>query len=60
MDEISFWSVAGVDSRHVPVFGGAADQRKDVQGGFFKTYGVFTVDEFTTQVVIWNLSTPPS
>ncbi len=60
MDEISFTSVAGVDSRHVPVFGDAADQRKDVQGGFFKTYGVFTVDEFTTQVVIWNLSTPPS
>ncbi len=60
MDEISFTSVAGVDSRHVPVFGDAADQRADVQGGFFKTYGVFTVDEFTTQVVIWNLSTPPS
>ncbi len=60
MDEIRFTSVAGVDTRHVPVFGDAADQRADVQGGFFKTYGVFTVDEFTTQVVIWNLATPPS
>jgi len=58
MDSITFYNVAGVDARHVPVFGADASQRSDVQGGYFKTYGVFVVDKFTTQTVIWNLSTP--
>ena len=58
MDNISFYNVAGVDAMHVPVMGADASQRSDVQGGFFKTYGVFVVEKLNTQVVIWNLSTP--
>lgn len=58
MDNISFYNVAGVDARHVPIMGADASQRSDVEGGYFKTYGVFVVEKFNTQVVIWNLSTP--
>ena len=58
MDNISFYNVAGVDSRHVPIMGADASQRSDVEGGYFKTYGVFAVEKFNTQVVIYNLSTP--
>ena len=58
MDNISFYNVAGVDTRHVPIMGADASQRSDVQGGFFKTYGSFVVEKFNTQVVIWNLSSP--
>ena len=58
MDHIKFYNVSGVDTRHVPIMGADASQRSDVEGGYFKTYGVFVVDKFNTQVVIWNLSTP--
>ncbi len=58
MDVIFFWNVAGVDVRHVPITGADASQRSDVFGGYYKTYGVFTVESFNTHVVIWNLSTP--
>ncbi len=58
MDNISFRNVAGVDSRHVPIMGADASQRSDVEGGYFKTYGVFVVSKFNTQVVIYNLTTP--
>jgi len=58
MDNINFYNVAGVDLRHTPVIGASATQRSDVEGGWFKTYGVFVVEKFNTQVVIWNLASP--
>src|SRR3990167_11293818 len=58
MDNISFYNVAGVDARHVPIMGADASQRSDVQGGYFKTYGIFAVEKFNTQIVVWNLSAP--
>lgn len=58
MDNISFYNVAGVDTRHVPILGSDTSQRSDVEGGYFKTYGVFVVEKFNTQVVIWNLASP--
>ncbi len=58
MNHISFYNVAGVDVRHVPIVGADASQRSDVEGGYFKTYGIFVVDKFNTHVVIWNLSAP--
>ena len=58
MDNISFYNVAGVDARHIPVMGSDTQQRADVEGGWFKTYGVFVVEKFNTQVVVWNLSAP--
>jgi len=58
MDNISFWNVAGVDAFHQPVSGADASQRSDVVGGYFKTYGLMTMDKFNTQVVIWNLTAP--
>lgn len=57
MDYIYFWNVSGVDTQHIPVLGADASQRSDVEGGWFKTYGVFTVERFDTQAVIWNLTT---
>lgn len=58
MNNISFYNVSGVDTRHVPIKGADASQRSDVEGGYFKTYGIFVVEKFNTQVVIWNVSTP--
>src|SRR3990167_894043 len=58
MDNITFYNVAGVDARHIPVMGADASQRSDVEGGWFKTYGEFVVEKFNTQIVIWNLSAP--
>ncbi|KKN51118.1 hypothetical protein LCGC14_0625820 [marine sediment metagenome] len=58
MDHIYFWNVAGVDARHVPIMGLSTAIRSDVEGGYFKTYGTFTVEKFNTQVVIWNLTAP--
>jgi len=58
MDDISMRIVAGVDARHVPIMGADASQRSDVEGGYFKTYGVFCVETFHKHVVIWNLSAP--
>jgi len=58
MDSISFYNVAGVDARHVPINGTDASNRSDVVGGYFKTYGVFVVEKFNTHVVIYNLTAP--
>ncbi len=58
MDNIAFYNVAGVDARHVPILGADASQRSDVEGGYFKTYGVFVVEKFNTQTVIYNLDSP--
>ena len=58
MDSINFYNIAGVDARHVPISGTDASNRSDVQGGYFKTYGVFVVEKFNTHVVIYNLTAP--
>ena len=58
MDNIVFYNVSGVDTKHVPLIGSDSGIRYDVEGGYFKTYGVFVVKKFNTQVVIWNLSAP--
>ncbi len=62
MDHISFKTVAGVDQAHVPIMGNGdannAFSRSDVRGGYYKTYGVFVVKRFDSQVIIWNLAAP--
>jgi len=58
MDNIVFYNVAGVDTRHVPIMGSDSGSRYDVEGGYFKTYGVMVMKKFNTQVVIWNLTAP--
>ena len=60
MDNIGFYSVGGVDTQHVPIVGSDSGIRYDVQGGYYKTYGVFVVKRFDTQVLIYNLNTPPT
>jgi len=57
MDNVSYYNVAGVDAMHVPIYGADASTRSDVQGGYFKTYGTFALDQLNSQVVLWNLST---
>ena len=57
MDFIKFVNVAGVDRKHVPIAGADANQRNDVEGGYYKTYGIFTMRRFDTQVLIYNLDT---
>lgn len=59
MDNISFYNVSGVDAVNVPINGADTSIRSDVVGGYFKTYGIFVVEKFNTNVVIWNLNTPP-
>ncbi len=58
LDYIEFRVLAGVDAKHVPIIGEDQYQRKDVQGGYFKTYGVFVMKRFNTQVHIANLTAP--
>ena len=58
MDNISFYNCAGVDTKHTPVMGTDTSQRSDAMGGYFKTYGIFVVEKFNTQIVVWNLSAP--
>ncbi len=60
MDNISFYNVAGVDAAHRPITGSDSGSRYDVEGGYFRTYGVLAMEKVNTQVVIWNLSVPPS
>lgn len=57
MDEIEFVNVAGVDRKHVPIMGENANQRNDVEGGYYKTYGVFVMKRFDRNVLIYNLDT---
>jgi hypothetical protein len=58
LDNIEFRVLAGVDAQHVPIRGSGSDQRADEEGGYFKTYGVFVMKRFRTQVLIYNLSVP--
>lgn len=58
MDEIAFYNVSGVDRKHIPIRGSDSGIRYDVEGGYFKTYGVFVMRRFDTQVLIYNLSSP--
>ena len=57
MDYIEYTNVAGVDRRHVPIMGADANQRYDVEGGYYKSYGVFRMLRFDTQSMIINLTT---
>ena len=58
LDQIEFRVLAGVDAKHVPIMGDDTSIRKDVSGGYFKTYGVLVMKKFTTQVNICNLTAP--
>ncbi len=62
LNEIEFRVLAGVDAMHVlvqgEVQGTAGYNRADVQGGYFKTYGVFVMRSFNSQVHIANLTAP--
>jgi len=57
MDNIDFMNVAGVDRKHIPIMGADANQRNDVEGGYYKTYGTFRMARFDTNVLIYNLDT---
>lgn len=58
LDNIEFRVLNGVDMQHVPVQGTDTSNRADEVGGYFKTYGVFVMKRFRTQVLIYNLSVP--
>lgn len=58
MDFVEFRVVNGVDATHVPILGDDTSIRKDVKGGYFKTYGVLVMRNFNRQVLIYNLSVP--
>jgi len=62
LDMIEFRVLDGVDAKHVlvsgEVSGTAGYNRADAQGGYFKTYGVFVMKTFNTQVHIANLTAP--
>ena len=58
MDYIEFRVLNGVDMTNVTIDGADASQRSDVVGGYFKTYGVFIMKRFDTQVLFANLTTP--
>lgn len=58
MDSIEMRILGGVDYRHVPITGVDASSRSDASGGYFKTYGVFVMKRFNTQVHIGNLTAP--
>jgi hypothetical protein len=62
LDEIEFRVLGGVDATHVAVSGevqgSAGYNRADAQGGYFKTYGIFVMKTFNSQVHIANLTAP--
>lgn len=58
LDQIEFRILAGVDAQHVPVQGEDQYNRKDVSGGYFKTYGVFVFRTFQRHVHLSNLTAP--
>jgi len=61
LDYLEFRVLAGVDAKHVPIIGSGTATgtiRADVQGGYFKTYGVFVMKAFNPHVHICNLSAP--
>jgi hypothetical protein len=58
LDYIEFRVLGGVDAKHVPIMGLSTAIRSDVEGGYFKTYGVFVMKRFNTQCIICNLTAP--
>jgi len=58
LDDIEMRVLNGVDFVHVPIVGDDTSIRKDVRGGYFKTYGVLVLRRFDNQVLIYNLATP--
>lgn len=62
LDMIEMRILDGVDAKHVlvtgEVSGTAGYNRADTQGGFFKTYGIFVMRGFNSQVHISNLTAP--
>lgn len=58
LDNIEFRVLSGVDKQNVPIRGNDTSIRKDEEGGYFKTYGVFVMKRFTSQVLIYNLAAP--
>jgi len=61
LDKMFMAYVAGVNAVHVPVVGGnstSPENRADIEGGYYKSYGVFVMKRFDTSVLIFNLSTP--
>lgn len=59
LDYIEVRILAGVDAKHVPIMGEDQYNRKDVQGGYFKTYSTgMIMKRFSTQVNICNLTAP--
>ena len=58
LNNIEFRVLDGVDAKHIPIMGNDTSIRKDVRGGYFKTYGIFIMKRFNTQVHIANLTAP--
>lgn len=62
LDSLEMRILDGVDTQHVLVAGEVSGtpgyNRADVQGGYFKTYGIFVCHNFNTQVNICNLTAP--
>ena len=58
MDFVKHYILDGVDFVHVPIMGADSNQRNDVSGGYFKTYGLFLMKRFDNQVLIYNLAAP--
>lgn len=56
LENIHMYHVAGVNASHVPLVGAEAQQRADVRGGYYKSYGVLVMTRFDTQVLIYNLT----
>jgi hypothetical protein len=58
LDRCAFFNVAGVMAQHVPLGASGDDVRKDVSGGYVKTYGAFRFKEFTKHVLVANVAAP--
>jgi hypothetical protein len=59
LDNLFMAYVAGVNATHTPVVGGGTTtptNRPDLQGGYYKSYGVLVMKRFDTQVAIFNLT----
>jgi len=58
LDNIEMRILNGVDAKHTPITGSDSGIRYDVVGGYFKTYGIFVMKRFCSQVNICNLTAP--
>lgn len=62
LSQIEMRVLNGIDFRHVPIMGQGDStnylQRADATGGYFKTYAVFVMKHFNSQVHIGNLTAP--